>query len=151
MSLIEFAVPTAAAFPGMTVRELFTECVNANSAVLPFRAASGEFTGRASIRHILGEVCIPAAMIKHARLLGDTITALQFPPLREKELLDMTIDEFIMKDIPTITPASPMAKALAVMQSYNTSYLFVIDDQHNYHGTLSTVSLARRLLDRNSP
>ena len=151
MSLIEFAVPTAAAFPGMTVRELFTECVKANSAVLPFRAANGEFTGRASIRHILGEVCIPAAMVKHARLLGDTITALQFPPLREKELLDMTIDDFIMKDIPTITPASPMAKAVAVMQSYNTSYLFVIDHEHNYHGTLSTVSLAGRLLDRNPP
>jgi len=151
MSLIEFAVPTAAAFPGMTVRELFTECVKANTAVLPFRAASGKFTGRASIRHILGEVCIPAAMVKHARLLGDTITALQFPPLREKELLDMTIDDFIMKDIPTITPASPMAKAVAVMQSYNTSYLFVIDHEHNYHGTLSTVSLAGRLLDRNPP
>ena len=151
MSLIEFAVPTAAAFPGMTVRELFTECVKANSAVLPFRAASGRFTGRASIRHILGEVCIPAAMVEHARLLGDTITALQFPPLRERELLDMTIDEFIIKDIPTITPASPMAKAVAVMQCYSTSYLFVIDNEHNYHGTLSTVSLARRLLDRNSP
>ncbi|MBT8089024.1 MAG: hypothetical protein KJO01_02325 [Gammaproteobacteria bacterium] len=151
MNLIEFAVPTAAAFPGMTVRELFTECVKANSAVLPFRAASGKFTGRASIRHILGEVCIPAAMVEHARLLGDTITALQFPPIREKELLDMTIDEFIIKDIPTITPASPMVKALAVMQSFSTSYLFVIDNEDNYHGTLSTVSLARRLLDRNSP
>ncbi len=151
MNLIEFAVPTAAAFPGMTVRELFTECAKANSAVLPFRAASGKFTGRASIRHILVEVCIPEAMIEHARLLGDTITALQFPPIREKELLDMTIDEFIVKDIPTITPASPMAKALAVMQSYKTSYLFVIDHEHNYHGTLSTVSLARRLLERNSP
>lgn len=151
MSLIEFAVPTAAAFPGMTVRELFTECVKANSAVLPFREASGKFTGRASIRHILSEVCISEAMIEHARLLGDTITALQCPTIQEKELLAMTIDKFIIKDIPTITPASPMAKALAVMQSYNTSYLFVIDREHKYHGTLSTVSLARRLLDRNSP
>lgn len=151
MNLIEFAVPTASAFPGMTVRELFVECVKANAAVLPFQAASGKFTGRASIRHILGEVCIPEAMIEHSRLLGDTITALQFPPIREKELLDMTIDEFIVKDIPTITPASPMVKALAVMQSYSTSYLFVIDREHKYHGTLSTVSLARRLLERNSP
>lgn len=151
MSLIEFAVPTAVAFPGMTVRELFAECVKANVAVLPFRASSGGFTGRASIRRILREVCIPEAMIEHARLLGDTITALQFPPLREKELLNMTIDEFIIKDIPTITPASPMAKALAVMESYATSYLFVIDDEQHYHGTLSTVSLAHRLLDRNSP
>lgn len=151
MSLIEFAVPTAVAFPGMTVRELFSECVKANVAVLPFRGASGEFTGRVSIRNVLGEVCIPRAMVEHARLLGDTITNLQFPPLREKELLDMTIDDFILEDVPAITPASSMAKALAMMQSHATSYLFVIDDEHNYHGTVSTVSLARRLLDRNTP
>ncbi len=42
-----------------------------------------------------------------------------------------------------------MAKALAIMESYNTTYLFVIDAEHNYHGTLSIVSLARRLLERN--
>ncbi len=151
MSLAEFAVPTAIAFPGMTVRELFSECVEANVAVLPYRAANGDFTGRASIRRIFREVCIPEAMIEHARLLGDTITALQLPPLREREMLDMPIDELIIKGIPTITPASPMAKAIAVMESHATSYLFVIDDEQHYYGTLSTVSLARRLLDQNSP
>jgi len=149
MNLTQFAVPTAVAVPGMTVRELFTECVQANVAGLPFRAASGEFVGKASIRHVLGEVCIPQAMIEHAGLLGDSIEGLQFPEVKEQWLLDLTIDDFILSDAATITPASPLAKALAVMESHDTTYLFVIDAEHNYHGTVSIVSLARRLLDRN--
>lgn len=150
MSLIQFAVPTAVAVPGMTVRALFAECVKADVAGLPFRAASGEIVGKASIRHVLREVCIPQAMIDHARLLGDSIEALRFPAIREQWLLDLTIDDYILADFATMTPASPLAKALAVMESHDTSYLFVIDADHNYHGTLNIVSLARRLLDRNS-
>ncbi len=151
MSLTEFAVPTAVAFPGMTVRELFTACVKADVAGLPFRAPNGEFVGKASVRHVLGKICLPEAMIEHARLLGDNIEALRFPLVREQELLDQTIDDYILSDFAQITPAAPLAKALAIMESHDTTYCFVIDEQHNYHGTLSIVSLARRLLDRNPP
>lgn len=149
MSLTEFAVPTAVAFPGMTVRELFTACVKADVAGLPFRTASGEFVGKASIRHVLRKLCLPEAMIEHARLLGDNIEALRFPLVREQWLLDQTIDDHILTDFAQITPAAPLAKALAIMESHDTTYCFVIDEQHHYHGTLSIVSLARRLLDRN--
>jgi CBS-domain-containing membrane protein len=150
MSLIQFAVPTAVAVPGMTVRELFTECIKADVAGLPFRAANGKFTGKASIRHVLREVCIPQAMIEHARLLGDDIEALRFPRIRKQWLLDQTIDDFILSDAATITPASPLAKALAIMENHDTTYLFVIDADDKYHGTLSIVSLARRLLDQDT-
>ena len=149
MSLIQFAVPTAIAVPGMTVRELFTECVKADVAGLPFRAANGKFIGKASIRHVFREVCISQAMIEHARLLGDNIKALRFPQIKEQWLLDLTIDDYILGDAATITPASPLTKALAIMESHDTTYLFVIDAEQNYHGTLSIVSLARRMLDRN--
>ena len=105
--------------------------------------------GKASIRHVLREVCIPHAMIEHARLLGDNIKALRFPQIKEQWLLDLTIDDYILSDAATITPASPLTKALAIMESHDTTYLFVIDAEQNYHGTLSIVSLARRMLDRN--
>lgn len=150
MSLIQFAVPTAVAVPGMTVRELFTECVRADVAGLPFRAADGSFSGKASIRHVLKEVCIPQAMIEHARLLGDDIDALRFPRIRKEWLLEQTIDDYILSDAATVTPASPLAKALAIMESHDTTYAFVIDADRKYHGTLSIVSLARRLLDQDS-
>jgi len=134
----------------LTVRELFTECVRADVPGLPFRAANGEFQGKASIRHVLKEVCIPQAMIEHARLLGDDIKALRFPRIRKQWLLEQTIDDYILSDAATVTPASPLAKALAIMESHDTTYLFVIDANNKYHGTLSIVSLARRLLDPDS-
>lgn len=150
MSLTEFAVPTEVAFPGMTVRELFKACVKANVAGLPFRTADGEFVGKASIRYVLREVYIPQAMIEHANLLGDTITGLRLPMVSEPAMLDMSIDDFVLSDAATITPLSPLAKALAVMEKHDTTYAFIIDDERRYHGTLSIVSLARRLLDRDT-
>ena len=149
MNLIRFAVPTAVAGPGMTVRELFRACVEADVPGIPFRAANGEIVGKASIRHILKEVCIPQFMIDNVALLGDQIEALKFPLIEEERLLSLEIDEFILPDAAHITPQSPVAKALAVMEAHDTTYLFVIDDEHNYHGTLNIVSLARRMLDRN--
>ena len=150
MSLTEFAVPTEIAYPGMTVRELFKACVTADVPGLPFRAANGEFAGKASIRYVLREVYIPHAMIEHANLLGDTIRGLQSPMVSEPAMFDMPIDNFILSDAATITPASPLAKALAVMEKHDTTYAFIIDEKHQYHGTLSIVSLERRLLDRDT-
>jgi hypothetical protein len=149
MSLAEFTIPTAIAESGMTVRELFTECVKADVAGLPFRAANGKFAGKASIRQIVTEVCIPQAMIEHARLLGDSIEALRLSLNREQSLFNLTIDDYIIHDAAYISPASPLAKALATMESYKTTYVFVIDAEQNYYGTLGIVSLARCLLKRN--
>ena len=149
MDLTQFTIPTAEAVPGMTVRELFTECVKADVAGLPFRAANGKFVGKASIRHILKEVCIPQAMIEHARLLGDSIEALRLSLNKEQSLLDLTIDDYIVYNAAFISPASPLAKALATMESHKTTYVFVIDAEHKYYGTLGIVSLASCLLSRN--
>ena len=117
MDLTKFTIPTAEAVPGMTVRELFAECVKADVAGLPFRAANGKFVGKASIRHVLKEVCIPQAMIEHARLLGDSIEALRLSLNKEQSLLDLTIDDYVLYNAAFISPASPLAKALATMES----------------------------------
>jgi len=149
MNLIRFAVPTAVASPGMTVRELFRACVDADVPGIPFRGANGEIVGKASIRHILKEVCIPQFMIDNVSLLGDQIEALKFPLIEEERLLDLEIDDFVLAHAARITPQSPVAKALAVMEAHETTYLFVIDADHNYHGTVSIVHVAERILERN--
>ncbi len=149
MNLMRFAVPTAVAGPGMTVRELFEACIEADVSGIPYRDASGKIVGKASIRNILKEVCIPQFMIDNAALLGDTLTALKFPQIREEWLLNLTIDDYIVSDAPQITPASPVAKALAIMEAHDTTYLFVVDADHEYHGTVTIVHIASRVLARN--
>jgi predicted transcriptional regulator len=147
MELMRFVVPTAVAVPGMTVRELFRECVRADVPGIPFRDADGRITGKASIRHVLKESCIPQFMVHHARLLGDQLESLKMPEIKARLMLDLPVDEFILPDLPTITPASPIAKALAIMENHDTTYLFVVDVEGNYHGTISIMKVADRILE----
>jgi hypothetical protein len=148
MELMKFVVPTAVAEPGMTVRELFDACVKADVPGIPFRNAEGEFVGKASIRNLLKETCIPRFMVDNVRFLGDQLDGLDIPNIRAREVLDMTLDEFILPDMAVITPRSPISKALAVMEHHDTTYLFVIDAEHEYHGTISIMKIARRILER---
>ena len=147
--LTKFADPTGIAVPGMTVRELFEECSKARVAGLPFRDASGKIAGKASIRNILKEVCLPDFMVENANVLGDTLDTLRFPEIEERRLLETRIDDFIFPDFAQITPASPLSKALARMEAHDTTYCFVIDANQKYYGVLSIVHVAMRILERN--
>ena len=148
MELMRFVVPTAVAAPGMTVRELFDACATADVPGIPFRNAEGKIVGKASIRHVLKETCIPRFMVDNVRVLGDELDGLRIPTIRAREILDMTLDQFILPDMAVITPLSPISKALAVMEHHDTTYLFVIDEEHEYHGTISIMKVARRILER---
>ena len=147
MDLSKFVVPTPVASPGMTVRELFEACAQADVPGIPFRNADGRIVGKASIRHVLRETCIPGFMIDNARLLGDKLNGLSVPDLLSRRILDMTLDEFVLPDMATITPQSPISKALAVMEHHDTTYLFVIDAEDKYHGTVSIMKVASRILE----
>jgi CBS-domain-containing membrane protein len=147
MELMRFVVPTAVAAPGMTVRELFRECVRADVPGIPFCDADGRFTGKASIRHVLKESCIPHFLVHNARLLGDQLESLKIPEVKARRMLELEVDTFILPDLPTITPASPIAKALAIMENHDTTYVFVIDADGRYHGTISIMKVADRILE----
>jgi predicted transcriptional regulator len=147
MELMRFVVPTAVAESGMKVRELFRECVRADVPGIPYRDADGRIVGKASIRHVLKESCIPRFMVHHARLLGDQLDSLKMPDLKALTMLDLAVDEFVLPDLAVITPASPIAKALAVMENHDTTYLFVVDGEGNYHGTISIMKIAQRILE----
>jgi len=148
MELMELTVMTAIAQSGMTVRQLFQACVDADVPGLPYQDKTGAIAGNASIRHVIKETCIPEFMVQHARLLGDNVDALQVPELKAQRLLALPVEEFILPDIAVVTPLSPIAKALAVMEHHDTTYLFVIDKAGRYHGTISIMSLASHLLKK---
>jgi hypothetical protein len=148
MDLMQVAVPTAVAVPGMSVLTLFQACIEANVPGLPYRDASGQIVGKASMRHILKETCIPQFMVRHARLLGDNLEPLRVPDEKAQRMLAMTIDEFVLPDVAMVTPTSPVAKAIAVMESHDTTYLFLIDKEGIYHGTVSIMGLAKCILEQ---
>ena len=149
MKLTDLFVPTAVATPGMAVSEVFRECVDKQVPGIPFRDSSGRIVGKASIRHVLKETCIPDFMVRHAGLLGDHIESLTIPAAKAQRLLQLTIDPFVLSDTAVINSEAPISKALAVMERHDTTYLFVIDDDR-YFGVVSIMGIGKAVLQYDS-
>jgi len=145
MLLRQLAVPVPCAYPGMKVADLFDACVKAQMPGLPFRDADGHLSGKASIRHILKMTALPDYLVKHAELLGDDIRHLRLPEIHCAEILNRTIDDFILPQLPSINPGAPVSKALAVMEQQDTTYIFVMEGDECF-GAISIMSLAQQML-----
>lgn len=146
MELTNFIIPTGTARPGMSVLEVFRECVRADVPGIPFQELNGSITGKASIRHVLKETFIPDFMVKHAHLLGDDLCHLRIPDNQIADVLSLDIDAFVLPKIAVVNSSAPIAKALATMEDLDTTYLFVIDDGV-YKGSVSIMAIGRALLE----
>jgi hypothetical protein len=129
----------------MKVVELFRECAAKQVPGIPFRDASGRIAGKASIRHVLKMTCIPDYMVKHAAVLGDTLTSLNIPAEQARHVLSLDVDAFVLDDMAVISRGAAVAKALAVMERHDTTYLFVIDGE-DYHGCISIMGIGESLI-----
>jgi len=145
MELTNLIIPTATARPGMSVEEVFRECVRVDVPGIPFQEKDGTITGKASIRYVLKETFIPDFMVKHAHLLGDEIRHLDIKENQLSEILSLDIDSFVLEKMAVVNSSTPIAKALATMEGLDTTYLFVIDDGV-YKGIVSTMAIARTML-----
>jgi CBS domain len=145
MHLKNLIIPTGVVSLGTSVKTTFQKCVAAKVPGIPCVDQTGAIIGRASIRHILKETCIPDFMVKHVRLLGDSIGPLTIPDEQVREVLALSIDPFILTRIATISSMAPIAKALAVMENYKTTYIFVIDN-NVYQGVITIMGIAEHML-----
>jgi CBS-domain-containing membrane protein len=146
MKLTNIVIPTGVAASGMTVGQVFRECIDRQVPGIPFVDARGRLVGRVSIRNTLKQTCIPEFMVRHAHLLGDDVRCLTIPEEHARLVLDMPVDPFVMARVATITSHSPVVKALAIMEEYNTSYIFVLDGE-DYRGVVTLTGVARRMLE----
>lgn len=145
MFLDEVIVPTAVATPGMSIAELFRECIDKQVPGIPFRDEFGRLTGKASLRHVLKITCIPDYMVQHAALLGDGLESLSVTSAKARELLALKVDDFVLPDMARVGSKASVAKALAVMERCNTTYLFVADGD-DYAGCVSIMGIGAEIL-----
>ena len=145
MRLLDIVVHTGMARAGMTIAEVFDECVASNVPGIPFCNEGGHVVGRVSIRHTLKHICIPEYMVKTAHLLGDDIEHLSTSEIQPREILEMSIDPFVLENVASVTSASPLIKALAIMERFNTGYIFLIDSD-KYQGIVTRMGIAKLLL-----
>jgi predicted transcriptional regulator len=145
MILREVMILTSIAHAGMTVGEVFQECVNKGVSGLPYRDEQGAVIGRVSMRHVFREKCIPRDVVDGAHLLGDEIPHLELLDIEKCHILSQPVEPFLLTTIPSLNPGSPVIKAVAIMEQYNSSYLFIIDEGV-YQGTVTRSGIASLLV-----
>ncbi len=146
MGLVDILIRTETARSGTRVGEVLRQCVAHNVPGIPYRDAQGRIIGRASIRHILKQTCIPRDMVKGAHMLLDAIEHVQFGDAHVRELLEMPVDPFVLKNKANLGLDSPLVKALSVMEHMNTGYVFVLREQE-YLGVVTRMGIARLLIE----
>ncbi len=145
MILREVMITTLVAHAGMTVGEVFQECVAKGVAGLPYRDENGAIIGRISMRHVFREECVPGDMVDGAHLLGNSFTHLDLQDIEKCQILSQPVEPYLLKTIPSLSSGSPVVKAVAIMERYNSSYLFIIDDGA-YQGTVTRAGIASLLV-----
>lgn len=147
MKIKHISIPTKVARPGMRIGEVMLECVEKDVPGIPYVDAEGKLSGRFSVRHLFLLCCIPEDVIHGAHLLGDDIDHLDFPRMRAEELMAEAVDDYIFPDVIQLSASFQVIKALAIMEQYNTEYLFVTEEEE-YQGVVTRMSIARAVVTK---
>ncbi len=146
MKIENVLIPTGVATADMLIRDVFAECVRAQVPAIPFRDKNGELVGRVSLRDTLRKSCIPEFMVEMADVLGDQMSCVEDAEKKAREVLCHKAEEIFLTDFHSLPGATSMIKTLAVMEKYNTNYVFIIDDGL-YKGVVTTLAIARRMVE----
>jgi predicted transcriptional regulator len=145
MKLEHLAITTNAMHKGMSLRDFFEECVRCNVPGLPYVDADGKVVGRISIRDVYKHLAIPDHLIKVAHVLGDRTDKIDLPEMQVIEAMTLPVESYLLENIPSVSPRSSVVKALAIMEMFNTSYIFLIENEE-YQGVVTRMVIARRML-----
>lgn len=147
MKLSNLIIPTPVAKAGTPMADVFRECVELQLSGLPFMDADGRISGRISLRNTLKLTCIPTYVSNYAHMLGDDdLSCLTDPEAHAAHVMQMPAEEVVLEKIVSINSGATVVKALGMMEEYNTSYLFVIDDGE-YKGVITRMGIAKRMLE----
>ena len=129
----------------MTVRQIFEECIRAHTPGLPFCDDQGHVTGRVTMKYILKRHYLPEHLVEMAKVLGEQGNNIQEMETLAKQLFGSEIASYQQRPHASITSASSIIKALALMEKLDTGYLFVIDEGQ-YIGVVTLQALSKTIL-----
>lgn len=137
----DLLIVTRVAQPGMLVRDVFRECLSARVQSLPWRDASGSITGRVTLKYIANRSIVPEHVVQFALVVGDRLSTFEEMERRLPEVFGHRVEDYVQEPHASIPSDTQLMKALAIMEHYDTSYLFVIDDGA-YRGTMTIQGIA---------
>jgi predicted transcriptional regulator len=145
MKVENIAVSTRIMRHGMTVYDFFEEALRCNVPGLPYADDEGRITGRISIRNIYKSLAVPDNVLRVAEMMGDMTESLDPPEIKVAEIMAAPVEDYLLERMPTVTSHSSVVKALAIMEIYNSGYIFLMD-YGEYKGVVTRMDLARRML-----
>ena len=131
---------------GVPLRDFFREAVRRNVPGLPFVDDTGRIIGRISVRDVFKRIAVPNSYLRLVDAIGDQTDRLDMSEKRILKALQRPIETYLLENIPCVSPASSLVKALAIMEAYNTHYIFLIEDGE-YMGVVTRMVIANRLLE----
>ena len=146
MKLQRLAVMTGVMHKGLTLRDFFEEAVRCNVPGLPFVDENGHISGRVSIRDVFKRIAVPSSYLRLVDAIGDVTNRLDMSERRILEAMARPVEDYVLERLPSVSPASSLIKALAIMEAYDTHYIFLIEDDR-YMGIVTRMVIADRLLD----
>ena len=81
-----------------------------------------------------------------AGAVGDQTDRLDMSERKVLKSLALPIDDFVLENIPVVSPHSSLVKALAIMEAYNTHYIFLVENGQ-YAGVVTRMVIANRMLE----
>lgn len=131
---------------GMTLRHFFEEAVRSNVPGLPFVDDTNRITGRVSVRDVFKHIAIPPSVVALAGAVGDQTDRLDMSEKKILKALASPVEKFVLDNVPAVSPHSSLVKALAIMEAYNTHYIFLVEN-HEYVGVVTRMVIAERMLE----
>lgn len=146
MRVERLAVMTNVMRKGMTLRDFFEEAARCNVPGLPYADDQGRIVGRVSVRDVFRHIAVPGSVVRLADAMGDQTDKLDLSERKILNALALPIETYLLDNIPAVSPSSAVVKALAIMEAYNTHYVFLIEDG-TYVGVVTRMLIAKRMLD----
>jgi CBS domain-containing protein len=146
MKLQRLAVMTGVMHKGLSLRDFLEEAVRCNVPGLPFVDENGHISGRVSIRDVFKRIAVPSSYLRLVDAIGDVTNRLDMSERRILESIARPVEAYVLESIPSVSPASSLIKALAIMEAYDTHYIFLIEDDR-YMGIVTRMVIADRLLN----
>jgi CBS domain-containing protein len=146
VKLERLAITTETMCAGMTLRHFFEEAVRSNVPGLPFVDDNNRITGRVSVRDVFKHIAVPPSIVSLAGAVGDKTDRLDMSEKKVLRALAYPVEKYVLDNVPAVSPYSSLVKALAIMEAYNTHYIFLVEN-HEYVGVVTRMVIAERMLE----
>ncbi len=149
----DIIIPTPTVKSGDTIKTLFEYCIEENVPAIPFYDQDGLVQNFISLKRVMGKDCLPNYIVELAGILNNDMSCTSQAMEKIQTLFKKPVDDYLETPFHFIASDTILIRAVALMEQYNSSFLFVADCEEDtdkshckYKGIITRLSVARKML-----